>query len=91
MKASPKSGQLNIRASESQKARLAEAARLQNMNVSQFVLTRSLNAADEVIADQRLIRVTAEEYDWLASKLEEAPKDNKPLLELFESKSVFEK
>jgi len=86
----PKAEQLNIRASAAQKAKLAEAAQLQNMNLSQFVLSKSLEAAEEVIADQRIIRVSAEEYDWLLAKLEEPPRDLPALRELFSQPSVFE-
>ena len=90
MNAYPKAELLNIRTSSSQKARLAEAARLQNMNVSQFVLHMSLEAADEVIADQLLIRVSKDEYDWLITKLEEPPNDLPALRDLFSKPSVFE-
>ena len=85
-----KAEQLNIRASAEQKAKLAEAARIQNMNVSQFVLSKSLDAAEEVIADQRLIRVFKEEHDWLLAKLEEPPKEIPALRDLFSRPSVFE-
>lgn len=85
-----KAEQLNIRASAEQKAKLAEAARIQNMNVSQFVLSKSLDAAEEVIADQRLIRVSKEEHDWLVAKLEEPPKEIPALRDLFSRPSVFE-
>jgi uncharacterized protein (DUF1778 family) len=90
MQITQKAEQLNIRASASQKAKLAEAARLQNMNVSQFVLSKSLDAAEQVIADQRLIRVSKAEYDWLVAKLEEPPQDIPALRELFSRPSVFE-
>lgn len=90
MQTSQKAEQLNIRASAAQKAKLAEAAHLQNMNVSQFVLNRSLDAAEEIIADQRLIRVSKEEYDWLVAKLDEPPRDIPALRELFSRPSVFE-
>ena len=90
MQITQKAEQLNIRASAAQKAKLAEAARLQNMNVSQFVLNKSLDAAEEVIADQRLIRVSKAEYDWLVAKLEEPPRDIPELRALFNTPSVFE-
>jgi uncharacterized protein (DUF1778 family) len=90
MQSTQKAEQLNIRASAAQKAKLAEAARLQNMNVSQFVLSKSLDAAEEVIADQRLIRVSKQEYDWLLAKLEEPPREIAELKELFSKPSVFE-
>ncbi len=90
MQTTHKAEQLNIRTSAVQKAKLSEAARLQNMNVSQFVLSKSLDAAEEVIADQRLIRVSKGEYDWLVAKLEEPPRDIPQLSELFSRPSVFE-
>jgi uncharacterized protein (DUF1778 family) len=90
MHSTQKAEQLNIRASSAQKAKLAEAARLQNMNVSQFVLNKSLDAAEEVIADQRLIRVSKAEYDWLVAKLEEPSRDVPELRELFSRPTVFE-
>lgn len=90
MRTTQKAEQLNIRASGAQKAKLAEAARLQNMNVSQFVLSKSLDAAEEVIADQRLIRVSKEEYDWLMAKLEEPPRDIPALEELLSRPTLFE-
>lgn len=90
MQATSKVKQLNIRASASQKAKLEEAARIQNMNMSQFVLSKSLDAADEVIANQRLIQVTKEEYEWLLSKLDEPAQDLPELRKLLSEPSVFE-
>lgn len=90
MSSAPKLEQLNIRATATQKAKLAEAARLENMNVSQFILSRSLDAAEDVIADQRLIRVSKEEFSWLSSKLDEEPRDLPQLRKLISEPSVFE-
>ncbi|MFY7952772.1 MAG: DUF1778 domain-containing protein [Armatimonadaceae bacterium] len=90
METTQKAEQLNIRASAAQKAKLAEAARLQNMNISQFVLSNSLAAAEEVIADQRLIRVTQDEHDWLVTQLEAPPRTIPALRDLFAEPSVFE-
>ena len=90
MAAIPKAEQLNIRATSAQKAKLAEAASLHNMNVSQFVLHTSLEAAEVVIADQRLIRVGKEEHDWLLQKLEEPPQEVGAVRALFSTPSVFE-
>jgi len=89
--ASHKVEQLNIRATAAQKTKLAEAARLQNMNVSQFILSKSLDAAEEVIADQRLIRVSKAEADWLLAKLEEPPRDLPRIEKLLAEPSVFER
>lgn len=90
MHANNKAETLSIRASVAQKSKLAEAAKLQNMNVSQFVLSKSLDAADEVLANQRLMQVTAQEYNWLLAKLEESPQDIPQLRELFSRPSAFE-
>lgn len=87
--ATQKVEQLNIRASSAQKAKLAEAAKLQNMNVSQFILNRSLDAAEQVIADQRLIRVSKEEHDWLLGKLEEPAREIPELKKLFNEPDAF--
>lgn len=83
--------QLNIRTSAAQKAKLAEAARLKNMNVSQFVLHKSLEAADEIIADQVVIRLSAEDYDQFVARLEEPPRELPRLRELLASPSVLER
>lgn len=91
MRAEPKGQILNIRTSASQKAKLVAAARLQHMNVSQFVLNRSLDAADEIIANQHIVSLSAEDYDWFVSKLEEPPKDLPKLRELFSKPSVLER
>lgn len=90
MHAHSKAEQVNIRASALQKARLAEAARLRNMNVSQFMLTTSLEAADDIIADQMLIHLSAEAYDRFVQCLEEEPTDLPKLRELFSRPSVLE-
>jgi len=86
-----KAEQLNIRATAAQKAKLAEAARLQHMNVSQFVLSKSLDAAEEVLADQRLIQLSTEDFDRFAVRLEEDPKSLPKLKALFSKPSVLEK
>jgi len=61
------------------------------MNVSQFILSKSLDAAEEVIADQRLIRVSKAEADWLLAKLEEPPRDLPRIEKLLAEPSVFER
>ena len=90
MEVQTKEEQLNIRTSQLQKVKLAEAAKLRNMNLSQFVLTTSLEAAEDVLADQRIIRLSAENYDLFLAKLEESPRDLPKLRELFSKKSLLE-
>lgn len=90
MLAKTKESQLNIRTTEVEKATLAKAARLKNVSTSQFVLHRSLEAAEEVIQQEASIRVAIEEHAWLLAKLEEPPKELPRLRELFSRPSVFE-
>jgi uncharacterized protein (DUF1778 family) len=48
----PKESRLSIRASDAEKAILAQAARARRMNTSQFVLQSSLDAAQAILVDQ---------------------------------------
>lgn len=68
-----KAEQLQIRASATQKAMLAEAARLQHMNVSQFVLSTSLQAAENVLADRSRITMSEENFAEFCRLLDEEP------------------
>jgi uncharacterized protein (DUF1778 family) len=86
-----KAEHLNIRASAAQKAKLAEAARLQHMNVSQFVLHKSLEAAEAVIAEQQLISLSTKGYDRFVARLEQPARDLPKLRELFSKPSILEK
>ena len=47
-----KASRFSIRASAAQKRVLAEAARIKDTTISDFVLEQSLTAAQQVIADQ---------------------------------------
>ena len=86
----PKAENFKIRASTLQKRKLEEAARILNLDVSQFVLNKSLEAAEQVIAEQTTIRVSVEEYDWLVSNQVEPRRDQSKLRELLAKPSVFE-
>jgi uncharacterized protein (DUF1778 family) len=74
MPTATREGNLHIRTSAEEKAALAEAARLQRQNLSQFVLTTSLAAARELLARQQVIPLSAEAYDAFARRLDEAPR-----------------
>lgn len=85
-----KDEQLNIRASSLQKMKLAEAAKRKSMNVSQFILSTSLEAAEGILADQRIIQLSGDEYDRFFAKLEEPAVEIPQLRELFSKKSILE-
>ncbi len=80
---------LHIRASAEAKALLTEAARLQDQNLSQFVLNSSLTAARKVLAEQRLIVLSPEAYDAFVRQLDEAPQELPGLEEQFAKAQPF--
>ena len=86
---SQKAEQLHIRASEFQKTKLVEAARVKNMNVSQFVLQVSLEAADDVLADQTRIVFQPEAFAEFCRLLDEPPVVLPKLQEQLAKGSVF--
>ena len=84
-----KAEQLHIRASELQKAKLSEAARLRNLNVSQFVLQASLDAADEILADQARIAFEPGAFAEFCRLLDAPPVALPRLAEQLAKGSVF--
>lgn len=81
---------LSIRASASQKSTLRRAAEARHMNVSQFVLQSSLQAAERVLEEETRIVVSAEEYNWLCQIMDEAPRDLPKLRALLLQKPVWD-
>ena len=84
-----KAEQLHIRTTEFQKLRLAEAARAKSMNVSQFVLSASLEAAEEVISTQSEIVLDSAAFAEFYRLLDEPPKMIEELRKQIEKGSVF--
>jgi len=84
-----KAEQLHIRTSEFQKSKLAEAARVQNMNVSQFVLQASLKAADDILAEQTRIVLEPAAFAEFCRLLDEPPVVLPKLKEQLAKGSVF--
>jgi len=84
---------LHIRATTEQKATLAEAARLTQQNVSQFVLAVSLTAAQQMLLQHQRtvdqITLSSEEYDAFIKRLDEAPRLIPALAEQFGKVTPF--
>ena len=80
---------LSIRASEPDKTLLAQAARARRMNMSQFVLEASLDAARTIIADQTEFRLPPEQWEAFCQRLDEAPKTIPALRQLFSEADPF--
>jgi uncharacterized protein (DUF1778 family) len=81
---------LSIRANQAQKRTLRRAADLRHMNVSQFVLQTSLQAAEQLIQQESTLYVSSEDYDWLAKIMDEAPQDLPRLREALAQKPVWD-
>ena len=83
---------LSIRANPTQKTMLARAAAARHMNVSQFVLGASLREAEDVISEESRIVLSADEYDWLVTLMDDAtPPTPKPRLrEALNQKPVWD-
>lgn len=80
---------LSIRTSEPDKTLLAQAARARRMNMSQFVLEASLDAARTIIADQTEFRLPPEQWEAFCQRLDEAPKTIPVLRQLFSEANPF--
>ena len=81
--ASPKEERLSIRASEPEKKILRQAAQVRHMNVSQFVLQASLDAAHAVLADQAEFRLPLEQWEAFCERLDAPAKTIPALQQLF--------
>lgn len=87
--AAQKEGRLSIRASEPEKAILAQAARARHLNTSQFVLQASLDAAHAILVDQTAFRLATEEWEAFCQRLDAPPKVIPALAELFSEAEPF--
>ena len=79
----PKESRLSIRASEPEKAILAQAAQARRMNTSQFVLQASLDAAHAVLVDQTEFRLPPAQWEAFCERLDAPTKTIPALRQLF--------
>ena len=84
-----KETRLSIRATEPEKAILAQAARARHTNVSQFVLQASLDAAHAVLVDQTEFRLPSDQWEAFCQRLDEPPKVVPALRQLFSEQEPF--
>ena len=80
---------LSIRASAPDKTLLAQAARARHMNMSQFVLAASLDAARSIIADQTEFRLPLDQWEVFCQRLDETPRTIPALRQLFSEADPF--
>lgn len=69
-----KVSRFSIRASATQKRVIAEAARIKDTTISDFVLEQSLTAAQQVIADQVQFRLPRKQWKEFCDALDTPPK-----------------
>src|ERR1041384_3165379 len=69
-----KASRFSIRASATQKRVIAEAARIRETTISDFVLEQSLTAAQQVIADQVQFRLPKKQWKQFCDALDAPPK-----------------
>jgi uncharacterized protein (DUF1778 family) len=78
-----KETRLSIRASESEKNILAQAARARHMNTSQFVLQSSLDAAQQILVEQSEFRLSPEQWQAFCARLDEPARVVPEIRQLF--------
>lgn len=69
-----KASRFSIRVSATQKKVIAEAARIKDTTISDFVLEQSLTAAQQVIADQVQFRLSRKQWKKFCDALDAPPK-----------------
>ena len=82
--ASLKRDRLQVRLDHQAKALLERAAGYRHQSVSQFVLESALEQADQVIHDNELITLTADDWQLFQAALVDPPAPNAALRKAFE-------
>ena len=85
-----KASRLSIRVSATQKRVIAEAARIQDTTISDFVLEQSLTAAQQVIADQVQFRLPKKQWKEFCDALDAPPKVIPALRKLLTKPGLFD-
>ncbi len=84
-----KEKRLSIRVTEPEKGILAQAARARRMNVSQFVLQASLEAANAILVEQTEFRLPPDQWEAFCQRLDAPPKVIPALQQLFSEPELF--
>ncbi|AUT92676.1 MULTISPECIES: type II toxin-antitoxin system TacA family antitoxin [Proteus] len=82
---------LNLRIKPEDKILIDRAANAVGKNRTEFVLEAARRAAEETLADLRVINVSPEVYQEFISQLDSAPESNEALRKTMMSKSPWEK
>nr|EKW7426761.1 DUF1778 domain-containing protein [Proteus mirabilis] len=82
---------LNLRIKPEDKILIDRAANAVGKNRTEFVLEAARRAAEETLADLRVINVSPEVYQEFINQLDAAPGNNEALRKTMMSKSPWEK
>ncbi len=85
-----KASRFSIRVSANQKKVIAEAARIKDTTISEFVLEQSLIAAQQVIADQVQFRLPKKQWKQFCDALDAPPKTIPGLRRLLTKPGLFD-
>ena len=85
-----KASRFSIRASATQKKVIAEAARIKDTTISDFVLEQSLTAAQQVIADQVQFRLPKKQWKEFCDALDAPPETISVLRRLLNKPGLFD-
>lgn len=82
---------LDLRVSAAAKRALREAAQASHQSLSEFVLTSALARAEQLLAEQTVIRLSPSDWDRFVAALDAPPSVAGRLDELMREPSVFER
>ena len=85
-----KAARFSIRASATQKRIIAEAARLRDTTISDFVLEQSLTAAQRILADQVQFKLPKKQWKEFCDALDAPPKPIPALRRLLTKSGLFD-
>jgi len=85
-----KGARFSIRASAVQKKVIAQAARIKETTISEFVLEQTLMAAQEVIADQVHFTLPQKQWKEFCAALDAPPKSIPALRRLLAEPGIFD-
>lgn len=86
-----KTKQIVVKATLDQKEVLRLAARMHGKSLSSYVLDTAVQSATNVVLDQRVFRVTAEQYEAFMARAEDKERNAAALKRVLEYKASWEK
>jgi uncharacterized protein (DUF1778 family) len=87
----PAESRISMRVDADRKAVIAQAARLSNKTISDFILENAYAAAQEAIANETQVLVTKEQFDFVCKILDNPPAESlRRMRKLLNSKTILD-